>query len=139
MKFFTDRLSKSALSTALIFSTISISLLTTIKSPANVQNNISKIEVAFGGNEAQASWYDFAKDAAQGISNETLGRLFTQVWITSYDAETLEKEEGGAAWNKANDMCKRELRNRTGRAVSDISISVRKQGNVYDCFERRLK
>lgn len=56
-----------------------------------------KISLGFGGEPANAWIYDFIKDTFQPISNETVGRLFTQVWLTSYNANHLENKEGGAA------------------------------------------
>jgi hypothetical protein len=102
-------------------------------------NQLSDVTITVGGEPAQAWIYEFLKDTFQPISNETIGRLFTQEWLTSYDSQQLEEQEGGAAWTKANDMCKKELRNRTGRTVSDLSVSVRKEGQVYNCFERKYK
>jgi hypothetical protein len=96
------------------------------------------------GESAKAIGVDpwgFFKDTAQFISNESIGRMFTQVYVTDYNADNLEKEEGSAAITKANDQCKSDVRKKRGNrgAVSDLSVSVRKEGSVYNCYERVLK
>jgi hypothetical protein len=84
--------------------------------------------------------WNLTKSKSSSIRYHTVGKHFTQKWITSYDANYMKQSFGGEAQGTSEDWCYNDIKKRGGRyIIPGVDVVVREENGKMNCYFRHWK